>query len=175
MKVIIANQKLEKYLAKSFRISGNLTFEHYRGRWIYHNDIIVPHISNDDFEGFYFSGENIITTDREFEENKIYFVNTFEGIFTKDDFLLAKLRIAYELSPTEYFVVIKNNKFFGTLYKNNPLLDVASYIVLETEKRPRFKIYTDRFEMKKKLIHILKMSTLEIDEEMFFRLDEIIK
>lgn len=175
MKVIIVNKKLEQYLSKSFKLSDDLIFEHYRGRWIYFNDIIIPHISNDDFEGFFFAGESILMTEKDLEENKIYFVNDFEGIFTKEEVALTKLRVAYELSPTEYFVVLKDNKFFGVLYKNSPLLDLVNYIMLETNKKPKFKVNADRFEMKKKFVHILKMSNIEIDEEMFFRLDEIIK
>lgn len=175
MSIFIRNKKLEKYLNTFFGVKDNITLEVYSGRWLYYNDIIIPHISNDELDGFYFSGENIIFVQGDFEENKLYFVNVFEGIFTGNERMLPYLRFAYELSPTEYFVLIKDKTLVGVLYKESELLDASRYVFLELNKKPRIKIRTDRFELKKKFVHILKMSNFDLEEEMIYRLEEIIK
>lgn len=177
VQVFLKNKALEKYLSKSFNISTNLTIDEYSGRWIDYKGILLPNLASKEFNSFVFVDEILIEPKVELEEGKLYFLGDFEGVYFKDERFIAKSRFLYELFYIRYFIVVKGKNIVGVIKSlNNYQKQIADYVFLDTDEKPKlFKHKEFVYDLKKKFLHILKMSEILVEEEMFIRLEETIR
>lgn len=145
------------------------------GRWGLVNNIIIP-IFHDEF--YVLLNENFIETGKDFEEGKIYFLyDVFEGIFFSDENKLLEVRLMHELSKLSknYLVSIsKTSKQINGVFIDPQVLVSSEYkmakYILWNEKIDKCETMpTDKY-IKQKLIYLLKLHNIDVDEDMFIRL-----
>jgi len=181
----IKNKKIKKYVKDKFSIELEKLSRVfvYEDRWLYSDKIILPHLRQDDRKFYSFVDEKVIDTDKDLENKKIYFLGEAEGVFKDSEKDLFYLRLSKEFCYVNYAIVSKKKEFYGVFVVDDKCY-VAEQLVkffYENHKLPRnaLKVLEDIINdldlFKQKLIHLIKLSSDDINEDMIEKVYSLLK